>query len=171
MGGVPLRGTCLSCLYCTLGRSQQPVRGAPGTSRTKVPFPGYCARGAQGRLCVSVQHQVADSSLRPPSALPTDPTLGPRSELEKDRRRVERSSGGAGAGWTGGGLRGSGPGVLWTRVQSVNISTNLILPFAEPVLAMTLTISRCHIFPLYRQETEGQPWEPTQAPWLFKDAG
>lgn len=160
-GRGPLRGTCLSCLYCALGRSQQPVRGAPGTSRTKVPFPGYCARGAPGRLGVSVQHQVADSSPRQPLALRTHATRGPgRSwrriegtwrEAPRRRRSLE--------GWWS---RGAGLGVLRTSVQSENISTNRILQLAEPVLTMTLTISRCHLSPLYRQETEGQPWKPTQ---------
>lgn len=161
-GRVPLRRTCLSCLYCALGRSQQPVRGAPGTSRRKVPFPGYCARGAQGRLCVSVQHLVADSSPRPLLALRTHPTRGPRSELEKDGRHVERSSE---APALAGGVVVSGEpalGCFGESPQSVNISTNRILRLAEPVLTMTLTISRCHLSPLYRQETEGQPWKPTQ---------
>lgn len=93
--GLPV----LPLLYCerqqrlqgwSLGRSQQPGPGVPGTSRTKVPSLGYCTRGVQGRLCVSVQHQAEDSSLRPPLASRTHPTLTQDLAGERWKARGER---------------------------------------------------------------------------------
>lgn len=85
-------------------------QGPPGTSQTKVVSPGYGTKGVQGRPCISVQHQTADSSLHLRPASWTHATLPPGSELEKDWRRVERGWGGDIARLRGSGLRGAGLG-------------------------------------------------------------
>lgn len=59
-----------------------------------------------------------------------------------------------------GGVVVSGGGTWGALDQRpVSFSANCILQFAEPVLTMTLAISRYHLFPLYRQETEDQAME------------
>lgn len=77
---------------------------------------------------------------------------------------MERGWGSAAALWRDSGLLGTALGgrgwaLLWPSIQLVSISANHILPFAELVLTTAFAISMDHLFPFYRQETEGQAVE------------